>query len=95
MKITDILIGLGIAVVLALLLSPFASPWPDGLEKVAEDKGFLQKSEVEPVIDSPIPDYAWPGIRNEKIATSSAGVFGTLLMFALGIGLAFLIKRMA
>jgi hypothetical protein len=36
-------IGLGISLLLALFISPFASSSPDGLEKVAETKGFAEK----------------------------------------------------
>ena len=89
----EILFGLITAIFLAVILSPLASPWPDGLEKVAEDKGFLEKGEVEPIIPSPIPDYAWPGLKNERAATRAAGIFGTLIVFVLGFGLAALVKR--
>jgi len=89
----EILFGLIAAIFLAVVLSPFASPWPDGLEKVAEDKGFLEKGEVEPAMPSPIPDYTWPGLKSEKLATSAAGIFGTLLVFGLGYGLAALVKH--
>jgi len=95
MNKTEILLGLVIAIFLALILSPFASPWPDGLEKVAEDKGFLEKGEIAPALTSPIPDYTWPGFKNEKLATSVAGISGTLIVFALGYGLALLIRRKA
>jgi cobalt/nickel transport protein len=91
----DILIGLGIALVIALVFSPFASPWPDGLERVAEDKGFLERSEVAPALASPVPDYAWPGIPGEKFATSAAAVAGTLIVFAAGYGVASLMRRQA
>jgi len=30
-----------VAVLIAAILSPFASSYPDGLERVAEDKGFI------------------------------------------------------
>lgn len=88
-----ILFGLMAALFLALVLSPFASPWPDGLEKVAEDKGFLEKGEIEPLFSSPIPNYAWPGLKSEKLATSVAGIVGTLIVFGMGYGLAALIRR--
>ena len=88
----EILFGLLLVAILAIALSPFASPWPDGLEKVAEDLGFIQKAEVEPVINSPIPDYAWPNLKSEKLATSVAGISGALVVFALGYGLALLLK---
>ena len=70
-----------VALLVAALLSPFASSSPDGLEKVAEDKGFLEKGEGHNAISSPLPDYLIPGINNEKISTSAAGITGTLLTF--------------
>lgn len=89
----EILVALFIALFLAIMLSPFASPWPDGLEKVAEDKGFIEKGEVEPALPSPVPDYAWPGITSEKIATSAAGILGTLMVFGMGVGIAALLRK--
>ena len=89
----EILFGLVAAIFLALVLSPFASSSPDGLEKVAGDKGFLEKGEITPVISSPIPDYAWPGMENEAAATRAAGVAGTLVIFGLGWGMAALIGK--
>jgi cobalt/nickel transport protein len=89
----DILFGLFAALLLAILISPFASSFPDGLERVAEDKGFLEKGEIQPAMVSPVPDYAWPGIKNEKLATSAAGIMGTLIVFGAAYGFAALIKR--
>ena len=43
--------------------------------------------------DSPIPDYAFPGVDNERLATGLAGFTGTLGVFALGYGLAFVLRR--
>ncbi|HGE69761.1 TPA: hypothetical protein ENX78_02925 [Candidatus Poribacteria bacterium] len=93
MKRKDIIIGIVVSLFLAGLISIFASPWPDGLEKVAEDKGFLEKGEVEPPIKSPIPDYTFPGLKNEKLATSVAGILGTAIVFVLGYGVSALIKK--
>jgi cobalt/nickel transport protein len=81
------------AVLLALIISPFASPGPDGLERVAEKKGFIGKNEVKPALRSPIPDYRIPGIKNKKVATAVAGVLGTLFVFGVGYGLAWLLGR--
>ena len=89
----DIIIGLIIALFLAGIIAMFASPWPDGLEKVAEDNGFIEKAEVKPILNAPIPDYAWPGVKNERLATSLAGVAGTLLIFFVTYGISALIKR--
>ncbi|NOX97688.1 MAG: hypothetical protein GXO98_06510 [Nitrospirae bacterium] len=93
MKKKHLLFGLLASLLLALILSPFASRLPDGLERVAEDKGFLEKGEVKPIIPSPIPDYSWPGLKNEKLATSFAGMAGTLIVFGISYGIAALIKK--
>lgn len=82
-----------ITLILCLLLatiSPLASSSPDGLEKVAEDKGFIGIAEGSPF--EIMADYVFPGIHNEAMATILAGWLGTLLLFAIAYGLAWLIK---
>ena len=93
MKTRDVILGLAAALLLAIAISPFASSSPDGLERVAEDKGFLEKGEGEPALSSPIPDYSMPGIKHEGLATSLGGAAGTILVFGLGMGTAALIGR--
>lgn len=80
-----------LAVVLAVFLSPFASSLPDGLEKVAEDYGFIEQGEE--VVQSPLPDYAVPGMANEKLATALAGIVGTVLTLAVVYGIAVILKN--
>ncbi len=84
------LIGLLLALGLALL-SPLASPHPDGLERVAENEGFLGQAQDAPY--QVIPDYSFPGINNEAVATLAAGLVGTALLFAIGYALAWLLRR--
>lgn len=79
------IIGLVIAVALAIL-SPLASSHPDGLEWVAEQKGFLNVAN-EPLYQI-IPDYIMPGIGNEAVATIIAGIIGTLIVFGVALGVA-------
>lgn len=67
------------AAVIALILSPFASSYPDGLEWVAQKYGFLHES--MPLFVSPLPDYSIPFISNEILSTSFAGITGTLIVF--------------
>ncbi|GAV23575.1 PDGLE domain-containing protein [Carboxydothermus pertinax] len=74
-----ILIGLVTALLLAFLLSPFASANPDGLDRVLKDFGLEERSKT--ILVSPAANYVFPGIKNEKLATGIAGVFGTLLTF--------------
>ncbi|RLC61477.1 MAG: hypothetical protein DRI80_08655 [Chloroflexota bacterium] len=83
-------IGLLIAFGLAII-SPLASSWPDGLERVAEDKGFIDAAH-NPTFEI-IPDYVFPGVGNEALATILAGVVGTLILFILTYGLGVLLKR--
>jgi cobalt/nickel transport protein len=88
--------GILLALVVAGLLSPWASSWPDGLERVAENLGFLNKAEgpAGPVWEkSPLPDYKVPGVRDERWATGLAGVAGTLAIAAIAWGLARLLKK--
>lgn len=89
----DVLLWLITALILAFFMSPFASPSPDGLERVAENKGFLEKGEIRPAFISPVPDYIWPGVDNEGMATGLAGVFGTLIVFGFAYGIGTLLKR--
>lgn len=86
-------LALGIALVIALLLSPFASSLPDGLERVAEDLGFIERGEGADVMLAPIPDYKFPGLVHEGFSTALSGTVGTLAMFGIGFGLARLLRR--
>ncbi len=86
--------ALAAALVLAGLLSPFASSSPDGLERVAKDNGFAEKSDGDPVWKwTPLQDYVTPGIANGHIAAASAGVIGTVIVFGCTYGIAKALKR--
>jgi len=84
-------IGLGVSLLLALFLSPFASSSPDGLEKVAETKGFSEKGKVWKY--APFSEYAIPWIKNEKVSTALSGLIGALAIFFIAMGVGKLIKR--
>ncbi len=86
------MIALLVALAVALL-SPLASPHPDGLERVAEDQVFIKRAQDAPY--EIIPDYTFPGIENEAVSTIAAGVVGTILVAALTYGLARLARRRA
>ena len=72
-------------------LSPLASLSPDGLEYVAEEKGFMDMATPSPF--SVVADYIFPSIDNEALATILAGWVGTTLMFILAYGTTWLITR--
>jgi len=74
--------GVLIALGLALFASPFASQWPDGLDKTAEALGFNNRN-AGAVMPAPIPDYSMPGVHWSVLATSLAGAVGTVVVFAL------------
>jgi hypothetical protein len=85
-----------VAVGLAVAVSPFASSSPDGLEKVADAKGFLAEGRLAPIQeDAPVPDYAFPGLTDERLATGVAGLVGTLGIFAIALALGYVLRRRA
>jgi hypothetical protein len=70
-------------------LSPLASASPDGLERVAEDAGFIEFAEDAPF--TVMADYLFPGIQNEALATMMAGIVGTLVLFGVVYAAAWLL----
>jgi len=82
------LIGLAVCLLVACL-SPLASSSPDGLEKVAEDRGFISLAQEAPF--QVIADYVFPGMENQALATILAGLIGTLILFGVAYGLAWLL----
>ncbi len=93
-----VLSGLGIALLIAVFLSPFASKSPDGLDRVSQDQGFEKKAE-EPVAQrlpfyQVFDEYALRGVP-EQVATPIAGLVGTLVAFGLAWGIGKLVVRNA
>jgi len=72
--------------IIATMLSPFASGFPDGLEWVAEKYQFLHES--APSFVSPLPDYSVSWISNETISTGLAGLAGVVFSFCIAWGIA-------
>jgi hypothetical protein len=82
-------IGLALALLLAIL-SPLASSAPDGLERVAENQGFIEAAKGGPY--NLIADYLFPGIHNEAAAKILAGLVGTAIIFGITYGVARLLR---
>ena len=61
-----------------IFLSPLASTDPDGLERVANDLGFLQAGQSAPY--SIIPDYALPFLGETPLSTMVAGIIGIIVV---------------
>ncbi|MFZ5910190.1 MAG: energy-coupling factor ABC transporter permease [Chloroflexota bacterium] len=66
---------------LAVLLSPLASASPDGLERVAEDMGFLELGQSAPY--QILPDYTIPFLGETALSTIVAGAVGALVLLGL------------
>jgi hypothetical protein len=75
-----IVVGLAIAAVVVVAAALFASADPDGLERVAEDTGFLGAGQGSPL--QVIADYVFPGLEG-PVATIAAGLLGVAVLFAL------------
>jgi len=77
--------GLGIALVVAMF-SFAADPNPDGLERVAEDTGFIGLAQDS--LYNIFPDYTLPFIGNEMLSGILAVVLGTLIVFGVSFAIA-------
>jgi len=75
----------------AVLLSPLASASPDGLERVAEDMGFLKMGQSAPY--QILPDYTVPFLGETALSTIVAGVVGALVVLGLMIVLGQSLRR--
>lgn len=85
-----IAVGLLIALAVAFA-SPLASPHPDGLERVAEDQGFIEAAQG-PAYEI-LPDYQVPFVHNEALATILSGVIGVGVVAGLGMLMARTARR--
>jgi len=75
------------ALVVAGVLSGFASVEPDGLERVAIDQGFDEAAADHALGGSPLADYAVQGVEDERVSTGLAGVIGVAITLAVAGGL--------
>jgi cobalt/nickel transport protein len=83
-----------IAALLVIFLSPYASDKPDGLEYVAQEKGFLERTEGKEVLKTaPLPDYSVQGVENEHASTVIAGVIGMAACLVIALGIGFALKK--
>jgi cobalt/nickel transport system permease protein len=84
--------AVGLLLVIGLvILSPLASANPDGLQKVAEQQGFLMSAQ-EPLYNL-IPEYLFPGISNKALATILSSLIGALIVFIVILSFAYLRRK--
>ncbi|MFG3601722.1 PDGLE domain-containing protein [Micromonospora chersina] len=98
--------GLLVALLLAGVVSNYASAHPDGLDssllkgctvnadgEITGGSCPAQQAKDHELADSPLADYGVRGVSNGFLSTGLSGVLGVLLTFALGGGLFWLARR--
>jgi len=90
---TFVVVGLLAALVLAGVVSYYASGSPDGLEYVAGRTGFLDTAEEHGAKDGPLAGYGTKGVENERLSGGIAGVVGALVVLVLAGGLGYAVRR--
>jgi len=74
-----------------VILSPWASADPDGLERVAMDLGFFSSGQEAPL--QIFQDYTIPFLGDTGISTILAGIIGGVLVALVVIGVVGLLRR--
>ncbi|HWU11392.1 MAG TPA: PDGLE domain-containing protein, partial [Streptomyces sp.] len=85
--------GLAAALVLAGVVSFYASANPDGLEKVAADKGIDEKVQEHDAAGSPLADYGVKDISDARLSGGLAGVIGVGATVVVGSGVFWAVRR--
>jgi cobalt/nickel transport protein len=87
------LVGVLVALVLAGVVSFYASSSPDGLNRVAGDQGFSRTEKEHGVADGPLAGYEAKGVGDARLSGGVAGVVGSLTVLLLTGGLALAVRR--
>lgn len=98
--------GLLVALLLAGVVSNFASARPDGLDSslregcTVDAKGTItggdcpaREAKDHELAGGPLANYGIRGIDNRYVSTGLSGVIGVLLTFAVGGGIFWLVRR--
>ena len=88
-----IFVGLLISALLAGGASFYANSNPDGLEKVAQDIGFIDTAKDNVNSETTLADYGVKGIENERLSVGVAGLIGVVATGAISGGLFLLLRR--
>lgn len=79
-----------VSLLIAGVLSYFASGDPDGLDKTVEDTGIAAHAQEHPFADSTFADYALGG--DDKF-TGLAGVLGVIVVLAVSFSLFWFLRK--
>ncbi|MET9080971.1 energy-coupling factor ABC transporter permease [Streptomyces sp. NPDC004237] len=85
--------GLVTSLVLAGFVSFYASADPDGLEKVAHDKGIDAKTAEHAAADSPLADYGVKDVSDARLSGGLAGVIGVGTTVVAGSAVFWAVRR--
>ena len=88
-----LILGLLVSALLAGGASFYASSSPDGLEKVAQEVGFIDTAKDHANSDTALADYGVKGVENERLSVGVAGVIGVIATGAISGGLFLLLRR--
>ncbi|QNN53488.1 PDGLE domain-containing protein [Nocardioides mesophilus] len=86
-------VGVLVALLLAGVVSYYASSAPDGLTRVARDQGITAAERRHAAHDGPFAGYRTTGVENGRLSTGLAGVAGTLVVLLLAGGLTWSVRR--
>ncbi|MET8097657.1 energy-coupling factor ABC transporter permease [Streptomyces sp. NPDC005236] len=85
--------GLVTSLVLAGFVSFYASASPDGLEKVAKDKGIDTRTKAHTSEDSPLAGYGVKDVSDARLSGGLAGVIGVGVTVVAGTGVFWAVRR--
>lgn len=89
-----VLIGILIAALIcAGAISFYASTQPDGLNKVAADRGFDVTVRDHALDNSPLAGYATSGVQDARLSKGLSGVLGVGITLLIGTGVFYLVRR--
>jgi cobalt/nickel transport system permease protein/cobalt/nickel transport protein len=90
---TFLITGLLAALLIAGVVSYYASSHPDGLEYVAEQTGFLDSADDHAAADGPMADYAVKGVDDGRLSGGLAGVVGVLVTLLIAGAIGYGVRR--
>ncbi|MFF4537456.1 energy-coupling factor ABC transporter permease [Streptomyces aureus] len=85
--------GLVTSLVLAGFVSFYASASPDGLEKVAKDKGIDTRTKAHASEDSPLAGYGVKDVSDARLSGGLAGIIGVGVTIVAGSGVFWALRR--
>jgi hypothetical protein len=88
-----IFVGLTLSLIIAGFVSFYADSNPDGLERVAEDQGFIENAQESANANLVTADYGIAGVEDERMSVGLAGILGVVVMVVVAFGLFWLLGR--